>query len=58
MKISKHLTYGDLFNRVKVSIPFQIDEQKFSEVLKSCEETQYVKNNNNGTYDYIEDGDD
>ena len=57
MKISKHMTYGDLFNRVKVSIPFQIDESKFSEVLKSTEEALYVKNNGDGTYDYIEDDD-
>ena len=57
MKLSKHLTYGDLFNRVKVSIPFPMDETKFSEILKKCESEQYVTKNNDGSYDFIEDDD-
>lgn len=55
MKQTKHMTYGDLFSRVKVSIPFQIEETKFTEVLKSCENESYVKNNGDGSYNYIED---
>jgi hypothetical protein len=56
IKQNKNMNYVDLFNRVKTSIPFKLEEELFTNVLKSCE-NEFVKTNIDSSYSYLEDDD-
>lgn len=58
IKISKHLSHSELFQKVKIALPFNFDEQKFNEMIDICIKDNYLKKNDDLTYEYIEEPND
>lgn len=53
MKRNKNMTYIALFNETKISIPFPLEETKFTKCLDSCINEKFIEKTNDG-YNYID----
>lgn len=56
MKVNKKLTYKDIFNNVKITLPFHLENSMLNDVIKSCIEEDYIQKDNDD-YKYLEEVD-
>ena len=58
MKLNKHLLYTQLLEKTKMSLLFDLNENKFNEILELCVKENYIHKNNDNSYDYLEESND
>ncbi|QKF93810.1 cullin family protein [Fadolivirus algeromassiliense] len=58
MKQNKHLTYEELLSKVRSQVPFQFNDTKFTDIVKTCISKKFMKVNQDMTYDYLDEEED
>ena len=53
IKQKQHITFVELLECVKITVPFQFVDSKFIDVVKTCINEKYIKVNPDLTYDYL-----